>query len=236
MKKLVFLLIVMLFSILACAQEEEKTANPHNNVANQNPGVRAGKVLDILDTEGYVYLQLEEKERTYWIAVPTMSIEKGEIVYFSKYMEMRDYHSKTLNRKFESVLFVEDANKMGGNDELKTAHSNVNSNNKEEINIDKVDGGNTIAEIFSQKKELNGKTIKVKGKVVKFSSSIMNRNWIHIQDGTADNGNYDLLITSDETVKVGDIIIAEGKLATDKDFGAGYFYPVLVEEAKIINE
>ena len=64
----------------------------------------------------------------------------------------------------------------------------------------------------------------------------MNRNWVHIQDGTDNNGDFDLLITSDETVKVGDIIVAEGTLAIDKDFGAGYFYTVVIEEAKIISE
>jgi hypothetical protein len=64
----------------------------------------------------------------------------------------------------------------------------------------------------------------------------MNRNWIHIQDGTDNDGEYDLLITSKESAKVGDTITVEGKLAIDKDFGAGYFYPVLVEDAKIIIE
>jgi len=51
--------------------------------------------------------------------------------------------------------------------------------------------------------------------------------------GTNYAGNFDLLITSNESAEVGDVIIVEGKLAIDKDFGAGYFYPVVVENAKL---
>ena len=62
----------------------------------------------------------------------------------------------------------------------------------------------------------------------------MKRNWIHIQDGTGDENSYDLVVTTNDEVKVGDVITAEGKLAVDKDFGAGYFFPVIIEEAKIV--
>ena len=119
---------------------------------------------------------------------------------------------------------------------MQTAHANVKPGNEQTISVEPLDGGKTIAQIFSEKESLKNKTVKVRGKVVKFNSGIMNRNWIHIQDGTDNEGEYDLLITSDESAKVGDIIIAEGQLSTDKDFGAGYFYPVLVEDAKIIIE
>ena len=61
----------------------------------------------------------------------------------------------------------------------------------------------------------------------------MNRNWIHIQDGTGKENDYDLVITSGEKVQVGDIIVAEGKLTVDKDFGAGYFFSVIIEDARI---
>jgi hypothetical protein len=64
----------------------------------------------------------------------------------------------------------------------------------------------------------------------------MKRNWIHIQDGTGGENEFDLVITSDQEVQVGDIIVAEGKVAVDKDFGSGYFFPVLIEDAKVNKE
>ena len=64
----------------------------------------------------------------------------------------------------------------------------------------------------------------------------MGRNWVHIQDGTNDKGQYDLLVTSTQNAKIGDVVVFEGKVATNKDFGAGYKYSVMIEEAKIISE
>jgi uncharacterized protein YerC len=165
-----------------------------------------------------------------------MKIENGESVYFSQYMEMKDFKSETLNRTFESVLFVNDASKSMNKMNMKNPHSEVQSIDKQTASVETLKDGKTIADIYKNKQSLNDKTVKVKGKVVKFNSGIMNRNWVHIQDGTDNNGDFDLLITSDETVKVGDIIIAEGKLAIDKDFGAGYFYAVVLENAKVTKQ
>ena len=72
--------------------------------------------------------------------------------------------------------------------------------------------------------------------VTKFNAEIMERNWIHLQDGTEHKGNFDLTVTSDNRVNVGDTICIEGKIALDKDFGYGYFYEIIMEEAKFCSE
>jgi len=71
--------------------------------------------------------------------------------------------------------------------------------------------------------------------VVRYNGGILDRNWIHLQDGTgkAGDGTNDILVTTTGTAKVGDVITARGTLAVDKDFGAGYTYAVLVENATI---
>lgn len=89
-----------------------------------------------------------------------------------------------------------------------------------------------ISDLLENKKTYSGKTIKVTGKVTKFNAEIMGKNWIHIQDGSEFQGGFDLTITSDQKVAVGDIITFEGKIALDKDFGYGYSYNVLMEDAK----
>jgi hypothetical protein len=61
----------------------------------------------------------------------------------------------------------------------------------------------------------------------------MGKNWVHIQDGTEYQGGFDLTITTDGQVAVGETVTFEGKIVLDKDFGYGYSYPVLMEEAKI---
>lgn len=239
MKIQVYMLFAIIILFIGCgndgsnSQEITETKNKTSNVESIS---RSGIVVDKVDAGSYSYLQLKENDKLYWVAVPTMKIENGESVYFSQYMEMKDFKSETLNRTFESVLFVNDASKSMNKMNMKNPHSEVQSIDKQTVSVETLKDGKTIADIYKNKQSLNGKTVKVKGKVVKFNSGIMNRNWVHIQDGTDNNGDFDLLITSDETVKVGDIIIAEGKLAIDKDFGAGYFYAVVLENAKVTKQ
>jgi hypothetical protein len=103
-----------------------------------------------------------------------------------------------------------------------------------EMKLDPVLGGITISDLFRDKKNYSGKTVKVQGKVTKVNPSIMGKNWIHIQDGTQFEGLFDLTITSDFIPELGSVITVEGKVALDKDFGYGYTYPVLLEEGKLV--
>jgi hypothetical protein len=235
MKFLVYLVFPILLLIAGCGNDDTNSNEKVQN-SDMRSSSRSGEVIDKIDAGSYSYLKLKEDDQVYWAAVPTMKIENGEQIFFSEYMEMKNFKSETLDRTFESVLFVNDANKVADKKTLQMAHANLKPGNETAISVEPLDDGKTIAQIFSEKETLKNKTIKVRGKVVKFNGGIMNRNWIHIQDGTDNEGEYDLLITSNESAKVGDVIIAEGQLSTDKDFGAGYFYPVLVEDAKIIIE
>lgn len=90
-----------------------------------------------------------------------------------------------------------------------------------------------VADLYAKKDKLNGKKVSVKGKVVKFSPAIMGKNWIHLQDGSGKQGTNDITITTDQKTTIGEIISVTGTLITNKDFGAGYKYEVIIEEAKI---
>jgi len=99
----------------------------------------------------------------------------------------------------------------------------------------KASGANayTVAELMAQTAKLKDKSVRVSGKVVKFNGSIMGKNWLHLQDGTGAAGANDILVTSAAMAKVGDVVTAAGTLRTNKDFGAGYTYKVLIEEAEL---
>src|SRR3972149_1471736 len=90
-----------------------------------------------------------------------------------------------------------------------------------------------IEEVFAKKDTLNGRKITVKGEVVKFNSGIMGKNWVHIQDGSGKPGTNDLTATTQDSAKVGDKVIITGTLAVGKDFGAGYIYEAIIEEASM---
>jgi hypothetical protein len=97
-------------------------------------------------------------------------------------------------------------------------------------------GGTEIADVWANRKALAGKTVTVRGKVVKFNGGILDRNWLHLQDGTgkAADGSNDLTVTTSDDLKVGDIVTITGTVGIDRDFTAGYAYPVIIENARVI--
>jgi hypothetical protein len=106
---------------------------------------------------------------------------------------------------------------------------------KKDVKIEPCNGCTTISNLLSNKQSLSGKVVRIKGVVTKFNPQIMGKNWIHIQDGSEFQGGFDLTITTDKSVSLGDTVTFEGKLALDKDFGYGYFYPILMEDGKQVN-
>lgn len=108
----------------------------------------------------------------------------------------------------------------------------------QEISIPKALGANayTVAEVFTNAKELAGKKVRLQGKVVKFNPNIMGKSWVHLQDGTGNplKNTHDLVFTTDAAPAVDSIVTMEGILAADKDFGAGYKYTAIVEQASLI--
>ena len=91
----------------------------------------------------------------------------------------------------------------------------------------------TVASINQNKASLAGKTVKAAGKVVKVNNGIMGRNFLHLQDGSGDATTGDLTITSKQTAKLGDQISISGVAVLNRDFGSGYMYPLLIEDATI---
>lgn len=232
----------------------------------------SGKVLETMNGAGYTYMFIDSGAIKQWVAIPEAKVEKGDSVTCEEGMVMNNFHSKSFDRTFETIVFSagivtspapkaqkQQETKQSGDDsfaaavakEQKPAPSpaapamSAASGGSSgaivplaDINIEKAEGdsGYTVEEIFEQAEELDGKTVRLKGKVVKFSPHIMGRNWIHLQDGTGNpmKNSHDLVVTSSETVETGQVVVIEGTLAANKDFGAGYKYEVIVEQATVI--
>jgi hypothetical protein len=228
-KFLPMLLIISMVTFNACENKKEEV--------NENipAGTHKIEVADFIQTPNYTYIKASENGNEYWIAVTKMQPQKGETLYFSKSMEMKNFKSETLNRTFSSVLFVDDISRTLSKPNTPT-HPQVYSQTKLDVHVEPLKDGKTIAQIYNNKDKLQGQTVKVKGKVVKFNPNIMGRNWIHIQDGTGSNNNFDLMITSPDSVKTGDIIVIEGTVELNQNFGAGYSYPVMLSNGRIISE
>ncbi len=103
------------------------------------------------------------------------------------------------------------------------------------VKVEKLDGGLSVAEIFAQAETLEGKTVKLRAKVVKSMPNILGRTWLHVQDGTGDaaRGDHDLVVTTAVEPTIGQTVVLEGVLVRNKDLGSGYRYDVLLEDAKV---
>jgi hypothetical protein len=224
-------------------------AQPPAAAANAAPGNRsfAGKVLETMDAATYTYVQVAVGTEKLWAAAPKTAIKVGDSVTITDGMPMSNYHSQTLNRDFPMIYFAGSLLAPGAQAAGGTAHGKMPAGHppvgrgeaKPKIDltgITKAKGGQTVQEIFAGKQKLAGKEVIVRGKVVKYNAQIMGKNWLHIQDGTGTEGSNDLTVTSSTPAKLGDVVLVTGKLSTDKDFGAGYKFAVILDEAKVVVE
>lgn len=104
-------------------------------------------------------------------------------------------------------------------------------------NIGKADGGQTVAEVYAAQNDLEGETVLIRGKVVKVNAGIMGKNWLHIRDGSGEDGTNDLTVTTVDVVPaVGDTVLVSGAVGLNREFGMGYTYPVIIEDAEVTVE
>ena len=193
----------------------------------------SGKVVETMDSGGYTYVNIEKDSKSTWLAIPQTKITVGKEMSFKPGSVMTDFSSKSLNRTFDSIIFsggVEGATETSSMDN-KAAVTSPTAVSK----VKKAEGADayTVAELYAKQAELDKKSVVLSGKVVKFSAQIMGKNWAHLQDGSGDasKGTNDLLVTLQETLAVGDTVTVQGTLSKDRDFGSGYKYAVIIEDA-----
>ena len=206
--------------------------------------VFTGSIAETMDSGGYTYARLSAagKDDT-WVAAPQFDAKVGETVSVSLDMPMAGFESKTLKRTFPMLYFVSEVARngkpltgAGGAAPSAPSMASSHGGGAGAPKVEKMDppaGGLSVADVFAKKATLGGKPVVVRGTVVKFNGGIMDRNWIHLQDGSgsAEAKTNDLTITTDAEVKVGDVVTMSGIVGLERDFGAGYAYDVILEKA-----
>lgn len=211
-----------------------------------------GKLLERIDASPYTYLRIKTAQGEVWAAVPEAKVEKGAEVTVAVSMPMRDFESKTLKRTFAEIFFgtLAPAGGAAAAPATEPAPAPAGANPHGQLGqaavavevgkVEKATGADarTVAEAWAQKASLKEKTVTVRGKVVKYNAGVMGKNWIHLQDGSGDaaKGTHDITFTSMEQVAKGDTVTLRGTLRVDKDFGSGYTYAVIVEDAKVVKK
>jgi hypothetical protein len=221
-RRLLILIVLSLFSFIG-------EAGAYGTSAETSKGpAQGGTVLETMEGGGYTYMKLDQDGNTVWIAVRRANVAVGDKVEYVERMRMPNFTSKTLKKSFDEIVFAELRGEHVAVSPMQTIPEIAVGGEP----IEKAEGGYTIAEVFANREALKGKPIKVRGRVVKVSQAIMNRNWVHLKDGTGEKGSDKIVFRSeDQVAQVGSIVTAEGRLETERDFGYGYRYEVLVEDA-----
>jgi hypothetical protein len=234
--------MVALFSVSAYSGTEKTTSAQKEgvNAPEADSVILSGKVVETMDSGGYTYVCIEKKGVKTWVAIPQTKVTVGKKMAFQPGMEMKNFTSQSLHRTFESIYFSGGpllAQQAGDKQVASAPHGNAPAPISEKISVKKAEDKDafTVAEIHDKRESLNEKQIVVRGKVVKVSSGIMGKNWIHLQDGTGDaaGGTNDIIATSQDSAQIGDVVTVKGTVYKDKDFGAGYVYSVIIEKASI---
>lgn len=249
---LYFFLLVSLTVLVGCQQNSPAQSQTQSPQTPQSPVNNiSGSVIETMNALGYTYVLVETDTEQIWAATPQFTVSVGDLVVVPDGMAMHNYYSQTLDRQFDIVYFVESilnasaataATGSAPQAGMPAGHPPIsgmgNATAPATIDIDKLEGGMSIEEIYASRSDLSGQEISLRGQVVRFSPQIMGTNWIHLQDGSGrpEVGNHDLTVTSDSQLKIGDIVVASGKLTVNKDFGHGYVYDLIMENAVISTE
>ena len=210
--------------------------NPHAAMTSGHTGMAHTVVCqDFMHTDKYTYMDVEENGQRYWIAVPRQDVEKGASYQYTGGLEKHNFKSVEFDRVFDKIYLVSGIIPAGGSAgsavDRALAHANQSPPSAPAANMPPSEGTVKIAEIFENRAKYEGKVVTVSGQCVKLNKMIMGRNWLHIDDGSMDG---DLTVTSQDEVPVGANATFTGTIALNRDFGAGYRYEVIMEEAKLV--
>jgi hypothetical protein len=218
--------------LLACIVTSGARAEPP---APAHPGFLAetasewkliGTVVEKIDAGRYTYVQVDTRDGLAWAAAPHFAVTAGDTVLVPDGQQMLDFYSNSLDRRFDRIYLVGAIKVLPRSSPTPDAERPPPAPESEVApsapGIERPKGGKTIGEIFEGKADLAGETVTLRGRVVKSLKGILGKNWIHVQDGTrGPDGVYDLVVTTQDSVEVGDLVLVTGIVAADTDLGYG---------------
>jgi hypothetical protein len=209
----------------------------------------SGQVVETMNAASYTYVRIETGAKKSWVAAPQFAVKVGDTVAIADAMPMKNYQSKSLNRTFDLVYFTGNISVNGAPAApsnptpvpaasaaaLPPGHRAMSAKTAPDLTgIKRAENGQTVEEVITGKTKFAGKSVAIRARVVKYNAQILGKNWLHIQDGSGSPGANDLTVTTTATAKVGDLVLVTGKLGTDRDFGSGYKYPLIIEDATVV--
>lgn len=225
--------------------EESPSPNPQtpaNSASNASFSGQVHKVVvqEILPTSKYVYLKVTEGVEQFWIATRKQDVQLGGRYFYRDGLLKTNFESKEYNRVFERIYLVSKLvpEQHGGNN-LPSAPKNYVEKQpgsatpaSSSASSGSSAGSISIADLLRDPSQYEGKEVQISGTCTKINPNIMNRNWIHVKDGTRDD--FDLVITTTAHVHEGEAVKMRARVTLNKDFGAGYRYDLILEDGVVL--
>lgn len=238
-----FILFAAIAWTIGCGAKKQeqpaKVESPHAGATVQQQAQSRqirGTVVETLEAKGFTYARLQTDGGDEWIVLPTTTLTAGQKLEVTGQMVTEKFVSKSLGRTFDKVTFVE---VEGGapHGEMPAEEANVPVQSAPEAKAAEAKpaaakaagAAKSVSEVLAARASLGDQTVVVRGKVAKSLNGIMGKNWVHLREGSDD-----LTFTTDEVVKVGDVVTLQGVVRLDKDFGAGYKYAMIIEDARVV--
>jgi hypothetical protein len=231
----IFVMLVLAVVFASCV----KNKNGQMTQVQQTESAAMFEAVEVIQGNSYTYIRAKESMSEKWMAVSKQDVQTGTVYYYDEALPMNNFHSKEIDRTFEEIFFVNSISTTPlAQPQMKPLEGHmgkVDNQQNSAITLEKQAGEITVAQIFANRSEYSAKEVEIRGVVVKINEQVMGKNWIHIQDGTSDNGNFDLTATSTDLPNLNDEVTIKGKIILNKDFGYGYTYEVIMEDAKVVS-
>ena len=202
-----------------------------------------GTVVTTSSVASYTFVQIDTGDGVVWAAAPRTQGKEGDTVLLPDGSPIPEFYSPSLDRRFDIIYFASSmqVHPSGGAVSMDLyQHCPPGESSGAEVDVsgtERAPGGLTIGEILERAAGLAGEEVSLRGKVVKCSRGILGRTWIHLRDGTfGPEGTSDVTVTTRDAAAIGDSVLVRGTVVLDQDFGYGYRYDLLIEDASITIE
>ncbi|MFA7273816.1 MAG: hypothetical protein WC044_08100 [Crocinitomicaceae bacterium] len=240
MKKILTIVLLAAF-FTSCSNELEpvtKKATNKSSFFDQNQSSEESNgsatevsIKEILQGKRYSYLKVSDGKSEYWISTLREEYELGANYFYTEAIHKTDFFSTEFNRNFEDFYLVSDLQPVHNHAEHESETAVAPSGPISASETNRA-GSIKIAELVQNSKKYIGKEIQITGKVIKVNANIMDRHWVHIKDGSDDQ--YDFVLTTKTVVPIGHIVTFKGDFHQNVDFGSGYKFDLILENAAIV--
>lgn len=228
----------LLFTIcLAASLSAAATPPAPASSRSEADQVHVAEVTYAKTVGGYTYLRINEGGKELWLAALPMQVEVGNRVEYAGGDVMTNFRSKAMDRTFDAIRFVSRVHVLGREMPKDDIHKRVSPGHEQARppkrgEIARLRDGRTVEEILGERDKLDGKRVSLRAKVVKINRNILGKNWITLADGTGRSPDDTLVVTSEDSPAVGEVVTVSGVLKTNVDLGSGYRYKAILEQAR----